>query len=69
MFVDIALEQQMYSVMQSDGNSFYGDVVFDSFNNASRDKDSILDQKYKNEDFGIFISKILTLKAIEENAN
>ena len=30
--------------MQSDGNSFYGDVVLNSFNKASRDKDNILDQ-------------------------
>ena len=34
----------MYSVMQSDGNSFCGDVILDSFNKASRDKDQHLDQ-------------------------
>ena len=33
--------------MQSDGNSFLGDVVLDSFNKASRDEDSILDQIYR----------------------
>ena len=45
--------------MQSDGNSFCGDVVLDSFDMAYRDKDSILDQQYvkliswylNNEDF------------------
>ena len=31
-------------VMQSDGNSFYGDVVLESFNKTSRDEDNILDQ-------------------------
>ena len=30
-----------YSVMQSDGNSFGGDVVLDNFNKASRDEDII----------------------------
>ena len=34
--------------MQSDENSFYGDVVF---NKAYRDKDSILDQKYEKQIF------------------
>ena len=28
-----------YSVMQSEGNSFFGDVVLDSFNKASREED------------------------------
>ena len=36
----------MYSVMQSDGNSFCRDVVFDSFDMEYGDKDSILDQQY-----------------------
>ena len=35
-----------YSVMQSDGNSFGGDVVLNSFNKASRDEGNILDQTY-----------------------
>ena len=35
--------------MQSDGNSFYGDVVLDSLNKASRDEDSILDQNYEKQ--------------------
>ena len=38
-----------YSVMQSDGNSFCGDVVLDSFNKASRDENNILDQMYKSK--------------------
>ena len=41
----------MYSVMQSDGNSFYGDVVLDNYNKAYRDKDNIIDQKYKKQIF------------------
>ena len=36
----------VYSVMQSDGNSFYGDVVLDSFNMVYIDEDSILDERY-----------------------
>ena len=32
----------IYSVMQSDGNVLCGDVVSDSFNKTSRDKDTIL---------------------------
>ena len=35
--------------MQSDGNSFCGDVVMDSVHTASRDKDNILDQIYKKQ--------------------
>ena len=35
----------LYSVMQSDGNSFCGDVILDSFNMANSDEDSILDKK------------------------
>ena len=37
--------------MQSDGYSFYGDVVLDSFNIAYRDEESILDQKQIYLDF------------------
>ena len=44
----------LHSVMQSDGNSFYGDVVFDSFNKVSRDDDSILYQKYEKQLFWDF---------------
>ena len=39
----------IYSVTQSLSNSLLGDVVLDSFNNASRDEDNILDQIYKNQ--------------------
>ena len=34
----------MYSVMQSYAISFGGDIVFNSFNNVSRDKENILNQ-------------------------
>ena len=39
----------IYSVMHSDGNSFRGDIVSDSFNKTSRDKDNILDQNYETK--------------------
>ena len=42
-------------MMQSDGNSFYGDVVLDSFNMVYSDEDSIKDRKYENETFVILI--------------
>ena len=35
--------------MQSDGNSFCGDVVLDGFNMSYRDEDSILEQKYEKQ--------------------
>ena len=35
----------MYSVMQSDANSFLGDGFLDNFSMAYRDEGSILDQK------------------------
>ena len=38
-----------YSVMQSDGNSFFGNVVLDFFKRASWDKDNILDQICKKQ--------------------
>ena len=37
--------------MQSDGNSFIGDVVMYSFYMSYRDEDSILDQKYEKQIF------------------
>ena len=46
------------SVMQSDGNSFCGDVVWDSFYKASRDKENILDQKYQSKYVRNIITKI-----------
>ena len=39
----------IYSVMYSDRNSFYGDVVSDSFNKTSRDEDKILEQIHQSK--------------------
>ena len=39
----------MYSVMQSDGHRFCGDVVLDIFNMAYGHEDSVLDQKYEKQ--------------------
>ena len=46
----------LYSVMQSDGNSFCRDVVLDSFNMANMDEDSILDQSMKSKHFKMLSS-------------
>ena len=51
----------IYSVMQSDGNSFCGDVVLDSFNMMYRDEDNILYQIYRSKYFRIIIMMILIL--------
>ena len=51
----------IYSVMQSDGNSFFGDVVSYSFNKNSQNVDNILYQIYKNKYFRIIIVIILIL--------
>ena len=40
------IKRLVYSVMQSDGNSFCGYIVLDSYNKASRDEDNII-----NDDF------------------
>ena len=60
-FILLSYLNMMYSVMQSDGNSFCGDVVLDSFNVEYRNEDSILDQIWKTdilkfcyEDFKIY---------------
>ena len=45
--------------MQSDGNSFYGDVVLDSFNMVYSNENRIEDHKYESESSGVFITKIL----------
>ena len=37
--------------MQSDGNSFIGDVVLGSFDMSYKDKDGILNQKYEQKIF------------------
>ena len=51
------------SVLKSDGNSFYVDVVSDSFNKASTDEDNILEQTYRRRYARIFIMKILNFKS------
>ena len=53
-----------YSVMQSDGNSFWGDVVLDNVNKASWDEDKILNQFYKRKICSDFIMMILILSNI-----
>ena len=45
--------------MQSDGNSFCGDVVLNIFNMAFRDEENILDQAYKSKYVRIIIMMIL----------
>ena len=35
--------------MQPDGNSFFGDVVSNSFNKTSVDEENILDEMYKSK--------------------
>ena len=45
--------------MQSDGNSFGGDIVSDSFNKTLRDEDNILDKIYKSQYVRITIMMIL----------
>ena len=40
------LLERTYNVLQSDGNSFCGDVVLESFNEASRDEENIFAQIY-----------------------
>ena len=41
----------IYTLMQSDGNCFCGDVVLDSFVIEYNDEDSILDEKYEKQIF------------------
>ena len=56
--------------MQSYGNSFIGDVLFDSFYMSYRDEDSILDQKYEKQILCPLDFKDLKfLEGIEENAH
>ena len=50
-----------YSVMQTDRNSFCGDVVLDSFNMSYRDGESILDQIYTKNDVQLIFMMILIL--------
>ena len=52
--------------MHSDGNSFCGDVVLDSFKMIYSDKDSNYDQKYEKEIFWNVIMKILIWKWLKK---
>ena len=56
-----------YSVMQSEGKSYCGDVVLDSFNNVPREEDNILEQIYRNKIFSYFYDKNFNLKPFHEN--
>ena len=47
--------------MQSDGNSFGGDVVLDNFNKAFRDEDINLDQIYVSKYVRIIFKVLLIL--------
>ena len=51
----------LYSVMQSDGNNFGGDVVSYIFNKTFRDEDNNLDQIYKSKYVRIIYLVILIL--------
>ena len=53
-----------YSVIQSDGNSFCGNVGPAGFNKTSRDEDNILDQKFKSRYVRIIMMMILFLYKI-----
>jgi hypothetical protein len=57
----------IYTVMQSNWNAFYKDVVLDSFNKASSDDGYILDQNTKIKYFRIFNMQILHFKVIIED--
>ena len=48
-----------YSVTQSYQNSFWGDVVLDTFHNVSRDEDNILAQIYIKKIFSNFYYEVL----------
>ena len=50
-----------YSVMQSDGNSFGGNVISNSFNKTFRDEDNKSDQIYKSKYVRIIFMMILIL--------
>ena len=50
-----------YTVMQSDGNRLYGDVVSESYNKTSRDEDNISDQISKSRYVRIIIMIISIL--------
>ena len=48
--------------MQSDGNSFGGDIVLESVNMVSGGEDNILDQIYENQIFSDFYYKDFLFK-------
>ena len=48
------LECCMYSVIQSEWKRFYGDVVLDNFNKASRDEDNIATKYITANKSGLF---------------
>ena len=52
----------IYSEMQSDGNSFGGDVVLKSVNMASRGEDSILGKIYDNQIFSDLFYEDFTIR-------
>ena len=54
--------------MQSDGNSFDGDIVLDSFNKACTGEDSILDQMYEKEIYLDFDNEYKIFRIYHENA-
>ena len=56
----LGVDVRVYCVIQSDGNSFCGDVVLDSFNKAPRDEDNIFDQIYKSK----YVRNIITMNLI-----
>ena len=46
VYILAVYQEVSYSVTQSYANSFWGDVVLDTFNNVSRDEDNILYKIY-----------------------
>ena len=59
----------VYSVMHSDGNNFWGEVILNSFINASGDEDSILAKHiYRSKYVRIFIMMIIIFHNMIENA-
>ena len=56
-------EINIYSVMQSDGNRFCGNVVLDSLHMAYRHGNSVLDQKYASKNLEILIINICYFKS------
>ena len=57
------IKEQIYNVMQSDGNSFFEDVVLDSLNMVYSDEDSIYYQPYEIEFFCVLIMTIWHIKS------